>query len=155
MKDFGDNNKKTVTTSESLFEQLNLTKKYKLGEAGQYSPLVLAYIGDAVYELYIRTFLVSKGNMPVHKLHKQATRYVKAKAQSDIIHGIEDQLTEEELIIFKRGRNAKSGTVPKNADITDYRHATGFEALLGYLYLNGKMERLMKLMDFAVQLKND
>ncbi|WP_094551892.1 Mini-ribonuclease 3 [Petroclostridium xylanilyticum] len=117
----------------------------------QYSPLVLAYIGDAVYELYIRTMLVKKGNAPVHRLHKQATLFVKAKAQSDIIHKIETALTEEELLIFKRGRNAKSGTVPKNADVNEYRHATGFEALLGYLYLAKNNQRLKELLDLAVK----
>ncbi|MGE4284721.1 MAG: Mini-ribonuclease 3 [Clostridia bacterium] len=120
-------------------------------DPSQYSPLVLAYIGDAVYEMYIRTMLVKKGNMPVHKLHRQATLFVKAKAQSDMIHRIESYLTEEEHTVFKRGRNAKSGTVPKNADLNDYRHATGFEALLGYLYLSKKTKRLIEIIDVAVE----
>lgn len=121
----------------------------------QYSPLVLAYIGDAVYEVYIRNMLVSKGNMPVHKLHQQATHYVKAKAQSDIIHNIEGELTEEEVSVFKRGRNAKSATTPKNADINEYRYATGFEALIGFLYLKGSFERLTELLELSVQTKDE
>ena len=116
----------------------------------QYSPLVLAYIGDAVYELYIRNMLIQKGNVPVHKLHQQATQYVKAKAQSESLHIIESHLTEEELAVFKRGRNAKSATVPKNADMNEYRHATGFEALIGFLYLSGENERLRYLLELAV-----
>ncbi len=131
---------------EHELKQMNISRT----EPDQYSPLVLAYIGDVVYELYIRTMLVRQGNMPVHKLHKLATRYVKAKAQSDIALRIEDKLTEEEHRILKRGRNAKSSTVPKNADIRDYRRATGFEALLGYLYLKDEEKRLLELLDLAV-----
>jgi len=130
--------------------QINNLKNSHINPS-EYSPLVLAYIGDAVYELYIRSFLIKKGNMPVHKLHQQATMYVKAKAQNDIIHRIEQMLTEEESAVYKRGRNAKSGTVPKNADMNEYRHATGFEALIGYLYLSGNMERLETLLNLAVE----
>ncbi|WHH61398.1 ribonuclease III domain-containing protein [Petroclostridium sp. X23] len=135
---------------EFINQQAGLIKKEHGINPSQYSPLVLAYIGDAVYEVYIRTMLIKKGNMPVHKLHRQATLYVKAKAQSDTIHRIEGYLTGEELAVFKRGRNAKSGTVPKNADINDYRHATGFEALLGYLYLSNNTERLMEILTMSL-----
>jgi len=128
----------------------DLKKESKGINPSQYSPLVLAYVGDAVYELYIRSYLIRKGNIPVNKLHKQATLYVKARAQSDIIHRIEQNLTQEEFAVYKRGRNAKSATVPKNADVNDYRHATGFETLIGYLYLSGNIERLKKLLDQAV-----
>ena len=106
------------------------------------SPLSLAYIGDAVYELYVRTHIMKDENLPVNKLHKTATGYVKAKAQSDIVHHLESMLTENELAVYKRGRNAHSHTSAKNADIVDYRHATGFEALIGYLYLSKNDERL-------------
>lgn len=106
------------------------------------SPLSLAYIGDAVYELYVRTHIMKNENLPVNKLHKTATGYVKAKAQSDIVHHLESMLTENELAVYKRGRNAHSHTSAKNADIVDYRHATGFEALIGYLYLSKNNERL-------------
>lgn len=130
----------------SELEEFN-TRKIPTNE---YSPLVLAYIGDAVYEVYIRMFLAGKANMPVHRLHRQATQYVKAKAQSDMVEIMIKHLTEQELRIYKRGRNAKSGKVPKNADVQDYRRATGFEALIGYLYLERKMSRIVELLDMVV-----
>ena len=116
------------------------------------SPLYLAYIGDAVYELYIRTMIAKDGNIPVAKLHKTATTYVKAKAQSDTIHKLMPYLTPDEETIFKRGRNAKSATSAKNADIVDYRHATGFEALLGYLYLKKDFKRLEEILIKSFEL---
>ncbi len=115
------------------------------------SPLSLAYIGDAVYELYVRTHIMRDENLPVNKLHKTATGYVKAKAQSDVIHNIQSQLTEEEIAVFKRGRNAHSHTSAKNADIVDYRHATGLEALIGYLYMSGNKERLNQVLKMSVE----
>jgi ribonuclease-3 family protein len=119
-------------------------------DVNQYSPLVLAYIGDSVYEVFIRTLLVSKGNAPVYKLHKQSVTFVKAKAQSDIIHSIMDKLTEEEQEIVRRGRNAKSGTIPKNADVAEYKYATGFETLMGYLYLKKDYGRLTEILKMSV-----
>lgn len=116
----------------------------------QYSPLVLAYIGDAVYELFIRTLLVCEGNAPVNKLHKRSISYVKAKAQSNIIHGLMNLLTQEEQDVVRRGRNAKSGTIPKNADVTEYKYATGFESLVGYLYLKGDSKRLIEILKLSV-----
>lgn len=116
------------------------------------SPLYLAYIGDAVYELYIRTMIAKDANIPVSKLHKTATSYVKAKAQSDTVHALMEFLTEEEIKIFKRGRNAKSATSAKNADIVDYRHATGFEALLGYLYFKKDFIRLEEILKKSFEL---
>ena len=110
------------------------------------SPLYLAYIGDAVYELYIRTMIAKDANIPVSKLHKTATSFVKAKAQSETVHKLMEYLTEEEIKVFKRGRNAKSNTSAKNADIVDYRHATGFEALIGYLYLKKDFDRLNEIL---------
>jgi len=115
----------------------------------EYSPLVLAYIGDVVYELYVRTKLVAEGNMPVDKLHKKATTIVKASAQCASFMLIEDKLTEKEIAIFKRGRNAKSG-VPKNADMAQYRIATGLEALIGYIYLSGNEARLVEIMNLIL-----
>ena len=100
-----------------------------------YSPLVLAYIGDAVYELLIRTKVINHGSMQVNKMHKKSASLVKAETQANIIKAIQDDLTEEELAIYKRGRNAKSATTAKHATMMDYRMATGFEALVGYLYL--------------------
>ncbi len=120
-----------------------------LNRADEYSPLVLAYIGDAVYELYVREMLVRRGNMPVDKLHKAATMTVNASAQSESFKRIEDRLTGDEIAVFKRGRNAKSA-VPKNADMADYRSATGLEALIGYIYLSGGKVRLDEIMSLIL-----
>jgi ribonuclease-3 family protein len=110
-----------------------------------YSGLTLAYIGDAIYDLVIRTYVVENGNAPVNKLHKQVVKLVQASAQSQLYHTIQDMLTEEEQAIYKRGRNAKSFTSAKNADIVEYRTATGLEALFGYLYLTGQTARILEL----------
>ncbi len=119
------------------------TRIFTPEEARRLNPLQLAFLGDGVYELFIREYLLSDNTaLNVHKLHKEAINYVRAHGQSEIIKAIESQLTEEELYIYKRGRNAKSATVPKNADVTEYRFATGFEALVGYLYLIDDEERL-------------
>ncbi len=116
-----------------------------------YSPLTLAYIGDAVYELVIRTILVERGNAQVNKLHQRASKLVKASAQSEIIEKLKPFLTEEEMGVFKRGRNAKSYTMAKNATMSDYRRATGFEALIGYLYLTQRWERMLELIKLGIQ----
>ena len=117
------------------------------------SPLVLAYLGDTVYESYIREHLIRQNiNRKVNNLHKLAIQYSKAKAQATIIHELEDELTEEEMKIFKRGRNQKSHTAPKNADITDYKYATGFEALIGYLYLSEDKERLEYIVKKGIEI---
>jgi ribonuclease-3 family protein len=110
-----------------------------------YSPLELAYIGDAVYEVVIRTIVVTKHNTQVNKLHKMSSSLVKASSQAKMITLILEELTTEELSVYKRGRNAKSFTMAKNATVSDYRMATGFEALIGYLYLSGQSERMMQL----------
>lgn len=110
-----------------------------------YSPLTLAYIGDGVYDLIIRSMIVGEGNMRVNELNHRASEIVKAHAQSELIGRLMPALTEEELAVYKRGRNAKSATVAKNATVVDYRRATGFEALIGYLYLQDRTERMMEL----------
>ena len=110
-----------------------------------YSPLTLAYIGDDAYDLVIRTYLLGRGNMPVNKLNRMADGLVRAKAQSDMMDVIEPMLDEEEHAVYKRGRNAKSYTKAKNATVADYRRATGFEALMGYLYLQGRYVRMVEL----------
>ncbi|KKK37030.1 ribonuclease III [Mesobacillus campisalis] len=117
----------------------------------QLNSLALAYMGDAVFEKYVRLHLLESGKVRPHKLHKEATRYVSAKAQSRIIHDFMDKgvLTEEETAVLKRGRNAKSGTVPKNTDVQTYRYSTAFEALIGYLFLAGREERLEELIQAA------
>ena len=114
------------------------------------SPLVLAYIGDGVYELFVRNRLIQEfPHTPPSKLHKLSSSCVKAHAQSNSMKALEPILNEKELSVYKRGRNAKSATVPKNADVTDYRRATGFEALIGYLYLSKENDRLNELMNLA------
>ena len=115
-----------------------------------FSPLTLAYIGDAVYEIVIRTIIVEKGNAPVNKLHHKASSLVKAVAQKEAMEKILPLLTKEEEAVYKRGRNAKSYTSAKNASVIDYRIATGFEALMGFLYLMGRNERMLELVKIAV-----
>lgn len=117
--------------------------------ANEYSPLVLAYIGDAIYEVYVRNYLVSQHNMQVDKLHKMAVSMVKSSAQAKSFHKIENLLTEEEVAVFKRGRNAKS-SVPKNSDMSEYKTATGLEALVGYIYLKGDKNRLDEIMNMIL-----
>ena len=115
-------------------------------EAGSYSPLVLAFTGDAVFELAVRTMLVRRGNARPNDLNKKKNRYVKAQAQSAMMGTLEALLSQKEEEIYRRGRNAKSFTMAKNATMADYRRATGFEALMGYLYLSGQTERMYELM---------
>lgn len=117
-----------------------------------YSPLTLAYIGDVIYDLVIRTIVVERANRSAHELHKQTTRYVKAEAQSKMVQALQEELTEEELAVYKRGRNAKSYTTAKNASVNDYRKATGFEALMGFLYLTDQTDRLLFLIKRGIEL---
>jgi len=116
---------------------------------GQLNPLALAYIGDAVHELYIRQYLISLPNHRPHHLHKQTTLYVSAKAQAQALKIWIPFLTDEESDIARRGRNAKSGTTAKNADVLEYRHSTGFECLVGYLYYKQHHDRLRYLLDLV------
>lgn len=111
----------------------------------QYSPLTLAYIGDCVYELIIRTNLVYMGNAPVNTLNKKASDYAKAGTQAKIIEAVMEELTEEEQAAYKRGRNAHSFSKAKNATAGDYRKATGFESLIGYLYLQKRFDRITEI----------
>lgn len=119
----------------------------------QLNGLALAYVGDAAYEIYIRDYLVSQGQTKPNQLHRMATHYVSAKAQAKLMHQMlaEACLTEEELVFYKRGRNAKSHTSAKNADITTYRVATGFEALMGYLHLSQQKERFEELVAWCIE----
>ena len=111
-----------------------------------YSPLTLAYIGDGIYDMVIRTILVEYGNAHVNRLHQKASGYVKAQAQKELFFRIEKELSEEELGVCRRGRNARSATVAENASVSVYRTATGVEALFGYLYLLGRQERIFELL---------
>ena len=119
-----------------------------------YSPLTLAYIGDGIYDLVIRSIVVERANRPANKLHKTVVRYVNAGTQAQMIMALEEELTEEEKAVYHRGRNAKSYTSAKNASIADYRKATGLEALFGYLYLQGEMDRLLMLVRLAFEKMN-
>ncbi len=119
--------------------------------AKSFSPLALAFMGDAVYEEFVRTKVLLRANTSANKLHREAVHYVKASAQSAAITALLSELSEEEEAIFKRGRNAHSSSVPKNADVTEYRAATGFEALLGFLHLSGQTDRLLDLMEKAYE----
>lgn len=131
---------------------LNNTKM-TIEECRQLNPLVLAFIGDAVYEVFVRTYLINANReMLVHKLHIEAVTFVKAHAQSELVKKLAEELGEDEMSIYRRGRNAKSGSVPKNADVQEYRAATGFEALFGFLYLTGQNERLEYLFSRVVEI---
>ena len=129
----------------------------ELGEINitDYSPLTLAYIGDGIYEVIVRTVIVDEANRQVNKIHKAASNLVKAETQAKMIHLIMDDLTEDEVKIYKRGRNAKAVTRAKNASMSDYRTATGFEALMGWLYLTGQSERMMMLIKKSIKLYNE
>lgn len=129
---------------QGLLEHRSQSLEHK---ANEYSPLALAYIGDAVYEIFIRTYVLNKGNAPVNKLHKASREMVRASAQAKLYYIIEPELSEEEKDVLRRGRNAKSMSTPKNADMTEYRHATGLEALIGYLYIQGNINRISQLID--------
>ena len=117
-----------------------------IADVNTMSPLTWAYIGDSVYELYVREFLVNTTKLKPHKLHLEAIKYVKAKAQAEILEKIEEKLTENEKEIVKRGRNAENHHLPKNATVQDYMYSTGFEALIGYLYLTKQDERLDEIL---------
>ncbi|WP_081676105.1 Mini-ribonuclease 3 [Butyrivibrio sp. AC2005] len=118
----------------------------------RYSPLALAFMGDSVYEIIIRSMVVQEANRPAAQLNKMKIKYVNAAAQAKIIEYLEPKLTEEESEVYKRGRNAKSYTSAKNQSVTDYRKATGLEALCGYLYLKGEMGRLLELLKDGVSI---
>ena len=135
-----------------MLEDLRV-REFSKDEARMLNPLQLALVGDGVYEVFIRNYILSSNSeLSAHKMHKEAIAYVKAKSQSLAMHKLEDELTEEELYIFKRGRNTKSATVPKNADVRDYRMATGFESLIGYIYLIGNKERLSYIMNKSIEI---
>lgn len=140
--------------TDEFFAEI-LKKEYDGVSPRELSPLVLAYIGDAVYEVLVRTRVVAEGNAPVNKMNSKARRMVNAKAQCNAYFVMEDKLTEDELAVFRRGRNANSYTHPKNMDISDYRHATGLEAVFGYLYLSGQQERITEIFELAYPLDTE
>lgn len=138
-------------------ESLSLLKKLKSEfecedvDLRNYSPLTLAFLGDCVFDLIIRTVIVERGNRAPESLHKKKSAVVKAQTQARMAESILENLSEEELAVYKRGRNAKSYSVAKNASVSDYRKATGFEALLGYLYLQDKEDRVIELIKIALK----
>lgn len=138
---------KSINLKETFMEAFRLEEQ----DIRTYSPLTLAYIGDAIFELVVRTVLVERKNMQPEKLHKAATKIVKAETQALMIEALKEELTEKELAVYKRGRNAKAVTRAKNATMSEYRRATGFEALMGYLYLNGEIERMIELIRTGVE----
>ena len=115
-----------------------------------YSPLTLAYIGDSIYDLIIKTKVISEGNKQVKKLHQETSSMVQASAQSEMMRVLQPLLTEEEHAVYRRGRNAKSVSPAKNQSLTDYRRAPGFEALMGYLYLKKDWKRLLDLVKIGL-----
>ncbi|MGI6176095.1 MAG: Mini-ribonuclease 3 [Christensenellales bacterium] len=119
-------------------------------EADMLSPPVLAYIGDTIYDLFIRIYLVTNHPENAHKLHVRAIGFVSAPAQACAVYALMDKLTEQEQAVFRRGRNAKTFTTPKNASVADYHAATGFEALLGWLYLKDESARLLEILHLAL-----
>lgn len=112
----------------------------------------LAYVGDAIYELYIREYIVNNSREQVNKMHRKTVKYVSAKAQAKIIENIMEELTEKEIDIFKRGRNAVANTIPKNTDVVTYKIATGFESLIGYLYMAKDKDRLQYLINKSIEI---
>ncbi|WP_312426735.1 Mini-ribonuclease 3 [Lacrimispora sp.] len=136
-----------ITSLAAFSDFFKDTLKLKEVDVKTYSPLALAYIGDAVYELIVRTKVMNHGSTQVNNMHKKSARLVNAGAQAEIIRRLleDEDLTPEEVTTYKRGRNAKAVTTAKHATVADYRTATGFEALCGYLYLNGNLDRLVTL----------
>lgn len=130
---------------KSLLEQIRSSFSCKGVDIRTYSPLTMAYIGDAIYDLIIRTVVVERGNRSANDLHRKTIQYVKAGAQAEMIEALAEVLTEEEANIYRWGRNAKFYTKAKNATVQEYKRATGMEALMGYLYLTGRTERLLEL----------
>ncbi|MDO4454701.1 MAG: ribonuclease III domain-containing protein [Eubacteriales bacterium] len=130
-----------------LIEQFHMKKQ----DINAYSPLTLAYIGDAVYDLLVRTIVVEKGNCSANRLHKKTSEIVKAPAQAEAIERLMMVLTEKEQEIYRRGKNAKPYTTAKNATMSQYQKATGLEAVIGYLYLNGEMERAVELLRMGLE----
>lgn len=137
--------------SISLLEQIKEVFACEGVDIRTYSPLTLAYIGDGIYDLVIRTVIVERANRATGELHKRTTQFVKAETQAAMAEALFDVMTEEEQAIYKRGRNAKSHTTAKNASVVDYRKATGFEALIGYLYLQNNMTRALELIKIGIE----
>lgn len=136
---------------KSLNQQIKETFAIADVDIRTYSPLTLAYIGDGIFDVVIRSIVVGRGNTPVNQLHHKTSHIVKAHSQAMMAEVLLDEMTDTEKDIYRRGRNAKSHTMAKNATVMDYRSATGFEALMGYLYLTDEMDRILKLISIALE----
>ena len=136
---------------KSLNQQIKETFAIADVDIRTYSPLTLAYIGDGIFDVVIRSIVVGRGNTPVNQLHHKTSHIVKAHSQSMMAEVLLDEMTDTEKDIYRRGRNAKSHTMAKNATVMDYRSATGFEALMGYLYLTDEMDRILELISIALE----
>lgn len=144
--------KEETAEADKFLAEIKRVFECKEQDVRAYSPLALAYIGDAVYDLVIRSVVVERANRSANDLHKKAVRYVKAEAQAKIIEALKEHLNDDEEAVYKRGRNAKSYTMAKNASMSDYRKATGFEALMGFLYLTGRTDRMIALVKQGIAL---
>ncbi len=136
---------------KSLNQQIKETFALAHVDIRTYSPLTLAYIGDGIFDVVIRSIVVGRGNTPVNQLHHKTSHIVKAHSQAMMAEVLLDEMTDTEKDIYRRGRNAKSHTMAKNATVMDYRSATGFEALMGYLYLTDEMDRILELISIALE----
>lgn len=134
----------------TFLSQINDRFQCKNVDVRTYSPLTLAYIGDAIFDVVIRTVVVERANRPANALHKETVKYVKAETQAQMIDVLMPLFTEEELAVYKRGKNAKPYTKAKNASYAEYHKATGFEAVVGYLYLQDNMPRIMELIQTGI-----
>ena len=138
-----------------LYKELKKDFDLKEVDIRTYSPLSLAYIGDCVFALVVRSYVVGKGNTSNNNLHRETTRYVSARAQSVMADDLINEMTEEELAVYKRGKNSKTASGAKNASPTEYHKATGIEALMGYLYLTGQTERMVALIKRGMELTDE
>lgn len=138
--------------SLSLLDKIKKTFDCDNVDVRTYSPLTLAFMGDCVFEIVIRSIVVGRGNRQAGSLHKTKSSVVNAKVQARMVEALMEELTEEERAVYKRGRNAKPHTVAKNASVNDYRKATGLEALFGYLYLSGQEDRILELTKRGLEL---
>ena len=136
---------------KSLNQQIKETFAIADVDIRTYSPLTLAYIGDGIFDVVIRSIVVGRGNTPVNQLHHKTSHIVKPHSQAMMAEVLLDEMTDTEKDIYRRGRNAKSHTMAKNATVMDYRSATGFEALMGYLYLTDEMDRILELISIALE----
>ena len=137
--------------ADHLNDYLNAKFGIESKDIRTYSPLTLAYIGDVVFDVIIRSILVNKGNTAVNKLHKRASDIVKAGTQAAFVKALMDDFTEEEADVYRRGRNSKPHTKAKNASTMDYLDATGFEAVIGFLYLTDNMDRICELIEMGIE----